>query len=62
MGGPDCSKRLIPKIYDAMAEVIRSSQPYSTCLNPLPGLPVNGLAGWPAGARRIFTHLSEARG
>ena len=44
------TKRVILEIYDAMAEAIRTSQPYQTRLDPPPGPPTDGLPAWPTGA------------
>lgn len=43
------TKSVILEIYDAMAEAIRTGQPYRTRLNPPPGPPTNDLPDWPAG-------------
>jgi hypothetical protein len=46
------TKRVILEMYDAMAEAIRTGQPYQTLLDPPPGPPANPLPDWPAGAPR----------
>jgi hypothetical protein len=46
------TKRVILEIYDAMAESIRTGQPYQTLLDPPPGPPAVGLPDWQPGQPR----------
>ena len=46
------NKRVILEIYDAMADSIRTGQPYQTRLDPPPGPPVEPLPDWPVGAKQ----------
>ena len=46
------TKRVILEIYDAMAEAIRTCQPYQTLLDPPPGPPTEPLSEWPVGAQQ----------
>lgn len=43
------TKDMIIEIYDAMAEAIRTGQPYQTRIDPPPGPPEKGLPQWKAG-------------
>jgi hypothetical protein len=59
------TQRVILKIYDRMAEAIRTGVPYQTLLDPPPGPPTDPLPEWPAGAPRPENwpwHIHPPRG
>ena len=59
------TKRVILEIYDAMAEAIRTGQPYQTRLDPPPGPPGEPLPEWKPGQPKPAnwpSHIHPPRG